>query len=68
VLLIHGDDDRNVPFAETVQLVEALRKQKVEFEELIFPDEIHDFLLRRDWIRAYEATEDFLKRKLGTGN
>jgi hypothetical protein len=37
VLLIHGDDDRNVPFAETVQLVEALRKHKVEFEELIFP-------------------------------
>ena len=65
VLLIHGDDDRNVPFAETVQLVEALRKQKVEFEELIFPDEIHDFLLRRDWIRAYTTAEDFLTRKLG---
>ncbi len=67
VLLIHGDDDRNVPFAETVQLVEALRKQKVEFEELIFPDEIHDFLLRRDWIRAYTASADFLERKIGTG-
>jgi dipeptidyl aminopeptidase/acylaminoacyl peptidase len=66
VLLIHGDDDRNVPFAETVQLVDALRRQKVEFEELIFPDEIHDFLLRRDWIRAYEATENFLGRKLNT--
>ena len=64
VLLIHGDDDRNVPFAETVQLVEALRKQKVDFEELIFPDEIHDFLLRRDWVRAYSASADFLSRKL----
>ncbi len=64
VLLIHGDDDRNVPFAETVQLVEALRRQKVEFEELIFPDEIHDFLLRRDWVRAYTASADFLARKL----
>jgi dipeptidyl aminopeptidase/acylaminoacyl peptidase len=67
VLLIHGDDDRNVPFAETVQLVEALRKQKVEFEELIFPDEIHDFLLRRDWIRAYTASAEFLERKMGKG-
>jgi dipeptidyl aminopeptidase/acylaminoacyl peptidase len=64
VLLIHGDDDRNVPFAETVQLVEALRRQKVDFEELIFPDEIHDFLLRRDWVRAYSAAQDFLQRKL----
>jgi dipeptidyl aminopeptidase/acylaminoacyl peptidase len=64
VLLIHGDDDRNVPFAETVQLVEALRRQHVDFEELIFPDEIHDFLLRRSWVRAYSAGADFLGRKL----
>ena len=68
VLLIHGDDDRNVPFAETVQLVEALRRQKVEFEELIFPDEIHDFLLRKDWVRAYAASAEFLERKLHTGS
>jgi dipeptidyl aminopeptidase/acylaminoacyl peptidase len=53
-----------VPFAETELLVDALRRQKVEFEELIFPDEIHDFLLRRDWVRAYTASADFLNRKL----
>jgi len=64
VLLIHGDDDRNVPFSETVTLVEALRKQHVEFEELIFPDEIHDFLLYSHWVAAYHATDDFLRRKL----
>lgn len=64
VLLIHGDDDRNVPFAETELLVDALRRQKVDFEELIFPDEIHEFLLHRDWVRAYKATADFLGRKL----
>jgi dipeptidyl aminopeptidase/acylaminoacyl peptidase len=64
VLLIHGDDDRNVPFAETVQLVEALRRRHVEFEELIFPDEIHDFLLRRSWVRAYTAGAEFLQSKL----
>ena len=46
-LLIHGDDDRNVPFSETVHLAEALRNQGVEFEQLIFPDEIHDFLNTR---------------------
>lgn len=64
VLLIHGDDDRNVPFAETVQLVEALRRQNVEFQELVFPDEIHDFLLRRDWIHAYSTAEEFLQQKM----
>jgi len=64
VLLIHGDDDRNVPFSETVHLVEALRQQHVYFEELIFPNEIHDFLLQKDWVTAYKAAADFFARKL----
>jgi dipeptidyl aminopeptidase/acylaminoacyl peptidase len=68
VLLIHGDDDRNVPFSETVHLVEALRTQGVEFEQLIFPDEIHDFLTHADWLRAYHASADFLDRHLKNGN
>jgi dipeptidyl aminopeptidase/acylaminoacyl peptidase len=65
VLLIQGDDDRNVPFSETIHLAEALRKQGVYFEELVFPDEIHDFLMHRTWLAAYHAAEDFLNRKLG---
>ena len=65
VLLIHGDDDRNVPFSETVTLAEELRKRGVEFEQLIFPDEIHGFLLHRRWVQALEASADFLQRKLG---
>jgi len=64
VLLIHGDDDRNVPFAETVELVEKLRKRNVEFELLIFPDEVHGFLRYADWLRAYQAAADFLDRHL----
>jgi dipeptidyl aminopeptidase/acylaminoacyl peptidase len=64
VLLIHGDDDRNVNFSQTIELVEALRKQQVEFEELIFPDEIHDFLTHRRWLEAYKASADFFERKL----
>jgi dipeptidyl aminopeptidase/acylaminoacyl peptidase len=62
VLLIQGDDDRNVPFAEMVDLVEALRKQGVSFEQLVFPDEIHDFLLHRTWLAAYRAASDFFDR------
>jgi dipeptidyl aminopeptidase/acylaminoacyl peptidase len=68
VLLIHGDDDRNVPFSETVDLVESLRAQGVEFEQLIFPDEVHGFLLHRNWLAAYEATADFFQRKIGPGS
>lgn len=64
VLLIHGDDDRNVPFAETVELVAGLRTQGVYFEQLIIPDEIHGFLRHESWLRAYKAAADFFKRKL----
>jgi dipeptidyl aminopeptidase/acylaminoacyl peptidase len=64
VLLIHGDDDRNVPFSESVDLAEALRKQGVHFEQLIFPDEVHDFLLHRHWVQAYKAGVDFFERFL----
>ena len=64
VLLIHGDDDRNVPFAQTVMLVEALRKQNVQFDELIFPDEIHGFLTEKRWLQAYQAAADFLAKHL----
>ena len=64
VLFIHGDDDRNVPFSQTPLLEEALRERKVEFEEIVFPDEVHDFLLQKNWLRAYHAASDFLDRKL----
>ena len=63
VLLIHGDDDRNVPFGQTTDLVQRLRRQNVEFEQLIFPDEIHDFLLWRSWVRGYRATAEFFNKK-----
>lgn len=66
VLLIHGDDDRNVPFGETVDLAEALREQGVKFELLVFPDEVHGFLTHARWLQAYRAAADFLERKLGS--
>ncbi len=65
VLLIQGDDDRNVEFSQTTDLLQRLRAQKVHVEELIFPDEIHGFLMWRTWVKAYSATEEFLNRQLG---
>lgn len=63
VLLIHGDDDRNVPFSETVNMVELLRKQGVHVEQLVFPDEVHSFLLYKNWVKAYTATYEFIQRQ-----
>jgi dipeptidyl aminopeptidase/acylaminoacyl peptidase len=64
VLVIHGDDDRNVSFIETVTLVEALRKRGVDVEQLVFPDEVHSFLLYANRVAALQATGDFFERKL----
>jgi dipeptidyl aminopeptidase/acylaminoacyl peptidase len=64
MLFVHGDDDRNVPIQQTTDLVEKLRSQNVAFEELTFPDEIHDLLSGSAWVRAYRATAEFFDRKL----
>ncbi len=64
VLLIQGDDDRNVPFDQTVELAHRLAQQQTPFEELVIPNEIHGFLRRMDWLRADEATARFLSKQL----
>ncbi len=64
VLFIHGDDDRNVRVAETVELVQRLKARGVNYEEMIIPDEIHDFLLYRTWLRVDTATAEYLERVL----
>jgi dipeptidyl aminopeptidase/acylaminoacyl peptidase len=65
VLFMHGDDDRNVPFSQTTDLIQRLRQQNVDLEQNIFPDEIHDFLLWRTWVKGYKATAEFFDKKLG---
>jgi len=64
VLLVHGDDDHNVAFSESVRLAEALRDHGVEYQELVLPDEIHGFLRQASWLRVYGAAADFLDAKL----
>jgi dipeptidyl aminopeptidase/acylaminoacyl peptidase len=65
VLLIQGDDDRNVPFQQTVDLARRLEERNLPFEELVIPNEIHGFLRHATWLRADEATANFLSRTLG---
>lgn len=64
VLLVHGDDDRNVRFIETLSLIERLREQRVPVEQLVLPDEIHGFLRHESWMRVFERALDFLERQV----
>jgi dipeptidyl aminopeptidase/acylaminoacyl peptidase len=68
VLLIQGDDDRNVQFSQMVRMAAALRAQGVPFEEHVFPDEIHDFLLHQSWLTAYKLEATFLDKYLKPAN
>jgi dipeptidyl aminopeptidase/acylaminoacyl peptidase len=67
VLLIHGDDDRNVRFSQTVDLVERLRKAGVPFEELVFPDETHAFMRHATWVKTNTAIITFFDDMLKSG-
>lgn len=64
VLLVHGDDDRNVDFAQSVRLAEALTARRVPLETLMLPDERHEFFRYQSWLAAYAATDAFLARTL----
>ncbi|HEX3867899.1 MAG TPA: prolyl oligopeptidase family serine peptidase, partial [Gemmatimonadaceae bacterium] len=55
VLVIQADDDHNVPFSQSVQLMTALREQKVPNELIVIPNEIHDLLLHGSWLTYFNA-------------
>lgn len=55
VLLIHGDDDRNVRFSQTTDLVRRLEKAGVTFEELIIPDDTHHFMRHANILKVDAA-------------
>ena len=67
VLLIHGDDDRNVRFSQTVDLARRLERAGVRYEELVIPDDTHHFMLHSNWLRVGAATAGFFERFIGAG-
>jgi len=64
VLLVHGDDDRNVNFSQTTGLVQLLRPRDIHYELIVFPDEVHDFLVFGKWLITFNAADDFFRRFL----
>jgi dipeptidyl aminopeptidase/acylaminoacyl peptidase len=62
VFLVHGDDDRNVDFAQTVGLVQLLRARNIHYELMVFPDDLHESMIHSYWIDTWERIGAFLKR------
>jgi dipeptidyl aminopeptidase/acylaminoacyl peptidase len=67
VLLIHGDDDRNVRVGQTVDLVQRLEAARVPYEEIIVPDDTHHFMRHANSVKVDSAVAEFLIRKLRVG-
>jgi len=64
VLLVQGDDDRNVAFSQTTGLVQLLRARNIYYELIVYPDEVHDFLVYAKWVKTFKAADDFFNRFL----
>ena len=64
VLIIHGDDDKNVDYGQSLLLARELTARDVPFEEMSVPNERHDFFRYANWLAAYRAAEDFFDRRL----
>lgn len=64
VLIIHADDDRNVAFNQSVDLVKRFQDKGFEFEFLAIPDDTHHWMKFSNGVKVSDATADFLKRKL----
>ncbi|HTS77171.1 MAG TPA: prolyl oligopeptidase family serine peptidase [Bryobacteraceae bacterium] len=64
VLLVQGDDDRNVAFLQTVGLVQLLRQRDVYYELIVFPDDVHESLLHSRWLYTLGRMDTFLHRFL----
>lgn len=62
VFLVHGDDDRNVDFAQTVGLVQLLRARDIYYELMVIPDDLHESMLHSLWLDTWERIGRFLHR------
>ncbi len=64
LLVIHGKNDPRVPYEEAEQIVEALRRNNIPVEYLLFEDEGHGISKLENRIEAYRKIESFLERYL----
>ena len=63
-LIIHGDDDGNVDFHQSVDLIERLKKRNAPIETLMIPDETHHWMRYQNQVKVDQAVATFFEKKL----
>ena len=59
VLIIHADDDRNVRFNQSVDLIKRLEKRGVPLETLMIVDDTHHWMKHSNAELVYQAVADY---------
>ena len=59
VLIIQGDDDRNVRFSQSVDLINRLEKKGVPYETLMIVDDTHHWMHFDNAVTVYGAAAGF---------
>jgi dipeptidyl aminopeptidase/acylaminoacyl peptidase len=63
VLIIHADDDRNVRFNQSTDLINRLEKQGVNYETLMIVDDTHHWFVWENAVTVYGAVADYFVKK-----
>jgi dipeptidyl aminopeptidase/acylaminoacyl peptidase len=63
VLIIHADDDRNVRFSQSTDLVRRLEKKGVDMETMVIVDDTHHWMKHDNAVKVYQAVADYFVRK-----
>jgi dipeptidyl aminopeptidase/acylaminoacyl peptidase len=64
VLFIHGDDDRNVRFSQSTDLVRRLEEVGVPMETMVIVDDTHHFMMHANQVKVNKAIAAFFEKKL----
>jgi dipeptidyl aminopeptidase/acylaminoacyl peptidase len=67
VLIIQGDDDRNVHVSQSIDLVNRLEKKGVPFETMMMVDDTHHWMNFANSVTVYAAAADFFVRQFMQG-
>ncbi len=63
VLIIHADDDRNVAFSQSVDLISRLEQKGIPYETLMITDDTHHWMNFANSVKVYAAVADYFVRK-----
>jgi len=64
VMIIHADDDRNVRFNQSVDLIKRLEKKAVPMETLMIVDDTHHWMKFANSITVYQEMANYFNKTL----